>query len=188
MLIALCITLCYGVVAQARQSRLSENIIRLHVIAVSDSKYEQQLKLRVRDAVSGYLTPIISDCSTPEQAAEAINDNLEGIELAALSASEGRGIAVEFGRESYGTRVSGPYTLPAGEYSSLRVTIGSGEGHNWWGVIFPQLTDGTVSDYESAVNLIGEDNITLITEGEDGRVIRFKLLEWFEALRGLFSK
>ena len=187
LLVSLCVSLCWGVAAQARQSRLTENIIRLHVIAESDEQAEQELKMRVRDAVTDYLTPRLSECRSPEQAEALINDSFEEIERAALSQSGGRPVTVRFGRESYGTRVSEDCTLPAGNYKSLRVTIGSGSGHNWWGVIFPQLTAGSVSERGSAVSLLGGENVTLITGGEEDFAVRFKVLEWMESARELFD-
>ncbi len=183
LLVSLCVSLCYGTVMQARQSRLTDGIIRLHVIAESDEPSEQALKLRVRDAVADYLTPLLAECETPEQAGELIRGSLAEIESTALEHSEGRAVSAEFGRASYGARVSDGYSLPAGNYNSLRVTIGSGAGHNWWGVIFPQLTAESVSEQGSAVSLLGEDNVALISEGEEGFAVRFKLLEWLESAR-----
>lgn len=187
LLMSLCISLCWGAVAQARQSRLTAGIIRLHVIAESDEKAEQELKLRVRDAVTDYLTPRLAECETPEQAEALINASIPEIESAALSKSEGRPVTVKFGAESYGTRAADGCTLPAGNYNSLRVVIGPGEGHNWWGVIFPQLTAESVSETGSAVSLLGEDNVRLITEGEESFAVRFKVLEWLEDARELFQ-
>lgn len=187
LLVSLCVSLCWGTAAQAGQSRLTEGIIRLHVIAESDEPAEQELKMRVSGAVTDYLTPLLGECDTPEQAQQLINENLTGIESAALSQSDGRPITVNFGRAAYGTRVAGDCTLPAGNYNSLRVVIGAGAGHNWWGVIFPQLTAETVSEQGSAVSLLGEDNVKLITEGEEGFAVRFKVLEWLEEAREIFE-
>ncbi len=183
LLVSLCVSLCYGAAVQARQNRLTDGIIRLHVIAESDDPAEQALKMRVRDAVTDYLTPLLAQCQTPEQAGELIRGSLAQIEGAARSQSEGRAVSAQFGRASYGARVSDECTLPAGNYNSLRVTIGSGAGHNWWGVIFPQLTAESVSERDSAVSLLGGDNVALITEGEEGFAVRFKLLEWMDAAR-----
>lgn len=187
LLAALCWSLCWGAAEQARQSRLTEGIIRLHVIAESDEPAEQEVKMRVQGAVTDYLSPLLDECETPEQAGALISASLPEIESAALSRSEGRSVTVDFGRAAYATRVSGCCTLPAGNYNSLRVTIGSGAGHNWWGVIFPQLTAESVSEQGSAVSLLGEDNVRLITEGEKGFAVRFKLLEWLEDARELFE-
>ena len=187
LLVSLCISLCWGAAEQARQSRLTSGIIRLHVIAANDEQDEQELKMRVQGAVTDYLTPQLAQCQTPEQAQQLISGSLEDIRSAALSKSEGRPVTVKFGPESYGTRVSDDCTLPAGNYSSLRVVIGPGDGHNWWGVIFPQLTAESISEQGSAVSLLGEDNVRLITEGEEGFAVRFKALEWLESAREMFD-
>lgn len=187
LLMSLCISLCWGVMVQARQSRLTEGVIRLHVIAESDEPAEQELKMRVQGAVTDYLNPLLGGCEAPEQAAALIIESLPEIESAALSQSEGRSVTVDFGRAAYGTRVSEGCTLPAGNYNSLRVTIGSGSGHNWWGVIFPQLAAGNISEQDSAVSLLGEDNVRLITEGGEDFAVRFKVLEWLESARELFE-
>lgn len=187
LLVSLCVSLCWGAAVQARQNRLTAGIIRLHVIAESDEQEEQEVKMRVRDAVTDYLAPRISGCRTPEQAGTLINGSLAEIERAALARSGGRPVTVRFGRESYGTRVGEDCTLPAGNYNSLRVTIGSGSGRNWWGVIFPQLTAQSVSERGSAVSLLGEENVALITEGEENFAVRFKVLEWLESAREFFD-
>ena len=187
LLMSLCVSLCWGAAAQARQNRLTAGIIRLHVIAESDEGEEQEVKMRVRDAVADYLGPRLSGCRTPEQAEALINGSLEEIESAALTGSEGRAVTVRFGREGYPTRVAEDCTLPAGNYNSLRVTIGSGSGHNWWGVIFPQLTAGSVGEQDSAVSLLGEENVRLITGGEESFAVRFRLLEWLESVREFFE-
>jgi stage II sporulation protein R len=188
LLVALCVSLCCGVVAQSRQARLSEGIIRVHVIAQSDEAEEQAVKMQVRDAVTEYLAPIMERCQTPEQARQAVESSLDGIERAASASAQGREVSVDFGLAHYDTRVSQQCTLPAGVYSSLRVTIGEGAGHNWWGVIFPQLTGSTAAQYETAVQAIGEDNVSLITENGGGVVVRFKLLEWLDAVRAWFGE
>ncbi len=139
LLLSLGITLLIGSWAGQQQSELSEKLIRLHVVAVSDDKTEQEIKLQVRDAVLGYLTPLLSQTSDTRTAGEIIEENLSGIESAALSSSQGREVTVTLGTEYYPTRHYDGFSLPAGEYESLRVTLGEGEGHNWWCVVFPPI-------------------------------------------------
>ena len=91
----------------------------------------------MRDAVLGYLTSLLSQTSDTRTAGEIIEENLSGIEGAALSSSQGREVTVTLGAEYYPTRHYDGFSLPAGEYESLRVTLGEGEGHNWWCVVFP---------------------------------------------------
>ena len=186
-LMAVCITMCFAVRVQAKTQPLRDNVIRLHVIAASDSDSEQALKIRVRDRVLEYITPRLAQCESPEEAQALIRENLSDVRDAALSASDGRSVAVEFDRQGYGTRISGGCTLPAGTYNSLRVIIGEGEGHNWWGVIFPELSVSPASGYTDAIKLLGEDGLRLVTEGENGYVLRFRVLEWLQELETLFA-
>ena len=139
LLLALCITLCAGTWAGARSEALSAGLIRLHVVAASDEAAEQELKLRVRDSVLAYLEPRLQGAQSAAEAAERIEDELDGIRAAAEAAAEGREAAVTLGREYYPTRDYGSFALPAGRYESLRVVLGEGEGHNWWCVLYPNL-------------------------------------------------
>lgn len=139
LLLALCLSLGLGTWAQARQSALSANLIRLHVLAVSDDEAEQSIKLKVRDGVLEYIEPKLENASTPAEAQTIIASELDGIKAAAESRAEGRAVTVTLTNEYYPTRDYGSFSLPAGRYESLRVILGEGKGHNWWCVVFPPL-------------------------------------------------
>lgn len=178
-LIALCIALLCSSWAAATSERVSGSLVRLHVIADSDEAEEQAIKLRVRDAVLAYLEPKLEDAPTSAAAREIISGELDGIASAAESASEGRAVSVSLGEEYYPTRDYGTFALPAGRYESLRVTLGSGEGHNWWCVVFPPLCL-SASEAEDAFSELDEGTRSVIAES-DGVQFRFKLLElWGE--------
>ena len=183
-LLALCVTLCVSASAQARQTVLEDNVIRLHVVAVSDDENEQRIKREVRDAVLSLLEPRLSGCETAAQAREAVLCAAPDIERAALERSEGREVRVSLGRERFPARTGDGYTLPAGEYTALRVTLGAGGGHNWWGVVFPDLVPAADADFTDAASILGEDNIALITDA-DGRELRFRLLDLLFRFRDL---
>lgn len=187
LLIALSITLCHGVRLCAQQEKLTENVVRLHVIAESDDETEQALKLRVRDSVLAYLAPLAENVHSAENAHSVIEENLENIEKAALAASEGREVRVEFSTMTYPRRHTGSYTLPAGEYNSLRVIIGKGQGQNWWGIIFPYLVADTVEEADEAVKLLGGGTFALISEDGTQTQYKFRILEFFDALRTKFG-
>lgn len=179
-LTALCIALCVGTWAQGRQEGLSRELVRLHVLAHSDAEAEQQIKLSVRDAVLEYMEPKLSGLSDITQAQLIIRENMEGIARAAASAAGGRGVQVSLGVERYPTRQYGDFSLPGGEYRSLRVVLGDGQGENWWCVVFPPLCTQAVSSGEvKAVLSSGE--LALI-ERQGGYKLGFRSVELWNAL------
>ena len=180
LLCALCVTLCASVWTQGESEKISDSLIRLHVLAVSDEAEEQEIKLRVRDAVLDCLRPKLEQAADQASARELLRSSLDEIQSAALSASEGREVSVTLTRERYPTRTYGTFSLPAGEYDSLRVILGAGEGHNWWCVVFPPLCleAGSCEELEEAV---GEDCYQILTA--DGHTaLRFRLLEIWGSL------
>lgn len=182
LLLALCISLCWGVVEMGRQTALSEKIIRLHVIAEDDSEAEQQRKMRVKEAVLELLESLVASADSANEAAELIEREREAILAAARAAADGAEVQLRFGTLGYSTRYAEGYVLPAGEYNSLRLIIGEGGGQNWWGVIFPQLGSGAAVERSEEVSLLDEDEISLI-HGDEGYRVRFKILELIQQLR-----
>lgn len=174
-LIALCAALCAGTWAQGRQNSISEKLVRLHVVAVSDDAEEQALKLRVRDAVLEYLSPRLEGAEGAEEAKEIIGGELNGIAEAAAAASEGRQVTVSLSRESYPTKDYGGFTLPTGRYDSLRVVLGEGRGQNWWCIVFPPLCL-SAAEAERMESTMSEEDFAIVTESE-GYELRFRLLE-----------
>lgn len=183
-LAALCFALCWSVQLTARQRALEDKIIRLHVIAVDDTAEEQAVKNEVAGAVREYLTALTSAAETKREAEALISESLDAVAAAAAEKSGGREITVELGEASYGTRSWNGLTLPAGEYTSLRVTLGDGEGHNWWGVIFPQLNPA--ADPQQALEALGGGFI--IEENGGGAEVRLRVLEWINELRGMLAE
>lgn len=184
MLLALSITLCAGVWAQGRQSSISRNLVRLHVIAISDEPQEQALKLQVRDAVLDYLSPKLKDAQGSGQAKAIIEGELDGIKAAAESVSQGRAVTVVLGRESYPTKRYEGFTLPAGQYDSLRVILGEGQGHNWWCIVFPPICLSAAQS-QPVEEQLSEADYRLISE-EEGYDLRFRAVElWGELINKL---
>ena len=139
-LVSLCVCLCAAVWAQGRSSAISADLVRLHVLAVSDDAYEQALKLRVRDAVLEKTQALLDGAEAPRETLEA---NLDEIAQTAEDCLRSLGaetpVTVRLGKELFPTRTYETFALPAGVYESLRVRIGAGEGHNWWCVVFPSI-------------------------------------------------
>ena len=179
LLLALCASLCAGTWAQGRQAALSRELVRLHVVAASDDAREQAVKLEVRDAVLAYLEPQLQDVTDSTQAREIISGSLQGIAEAAAERAGGRGVTVTLARERFPLRCYDTFTLPAGEYDSLRVTLGAGKGHNWWCVVFPPLCTPAVSEAELS-EAMSREGYAVITESE-GYELRLRTLElWGE--------
>lgn len=179
LMLALCLSLCIGTWAQARQSALGSKLVRFHVLAVSDDETEQSIKLKVRDSVLEYISPLLESADTSDAAQAVIRSHFDGIKAAAESASEGREVTVTLTEEYYPTRDYGTFSLPAGRYESLRVILGEGKGHNWWCVVFPPLCIGA-AESEKAADTLGQDDKKLVTE-QDGYRYKFRIIElWGE--------
>ena len=181
---ALTVTLC--AVLQAQSQRMADKIIRLHVVANSDTSADQAVKLAVRDAVLREAGRVLDGAEDPKQAVAAQLPALEAAANAELQRQGSEDLArVSFRRELFPTRDYDTFSLPSGVYQSLRVTIGAGEGHNWWCVIYPPLCAGTceadVAEIAEHAGLTREE-IGLIC-GEEGYILRFKLVEWWNRLR-----
>lgn len=184
LLIALSLTTLAALWAQGRQSSISEKLVRFHVIAVSDDEYEQQLKLRVRDAVLEYISPKLEGAESSSQAREILAAELDNIRETAQAVSEGRGVTVTLTRENYPTKSYEGFTLPAGEYDSLRVILGEGQGHNWWCIVFPPICL-SAAQADTVEEQLGEEDFRLISDG-DGYELRFRALElWGELVAKL---
>lgn len=178
---AVCV-LSAAVLAEREQRALSEKLIRLHVIAASDSEADQSMKLLVRDAVLAEIGE--QDWTSREEAAAWLTDRLPALEAAAEETLRASGsaqtAAVTLSREHYPTRNYPGFSLPAGEYLSLRVVIGEGEGKNWWCVVYPSLCSAAQSELPAKAASAGfsDREIRLITADTDGVKLKFKLLEW----------
>ena len=178
-LVALCIALCVGTWAQARQNAISSDLVRLHVIAVSDDEHEQDIKLKVRDAVLNYLKPVLKDAENSKEAKKIISDHLNGIAGAAAKASDGRGVKVSLDWEHYPTKSYEGFTLPAGNYESLKIVLGEGQGHNWWCIVFPPLCL-EAAQAQQVESVMAKEDYAIVSDSE-GYELRFKLVElWGE--------
>ena len=186
LLLSVCLTLVVGAWAGARQEGLSDSLVRLHVIADSDSAADQAEKLRVRDAVLSYLAPKLEAAESISDARAILRAEQAGIRKAARSVTR-QNVTVTFTREHYPTRDYGSFALPAGTYPSLRVILGSGQGHNWWCVVFPPLCTAEALE-NAAVEALSDDDVRLITADGTDVVIKFRVLEWYDALKEALTK
>ena len=170
----------------SEQRRLSDKLIRLHVIANSDSEEDQQLKMQVKEGILDYLS--MQQWSTRDEAVSWINEHLTEIAAAGAQVVTAEGldylVQAELGMEEYPLRRYETFSLPAGEYLSLRVSIGQAEGKNWWCVVFPsicRLSGGNFAQVAAAGGF-SKNEVTFITEDSIEVKVKFKLLEWLNFL------
>lgn len=167
----------------ADRQRLNEELIRLHVVANSDSAEDQELKLQVRDAVITSLRQALADVQDTEQAKEYLQENLPKLQELANRTLDAAGSAqravVTLCREGFPTRQYDTFSLPAGIYEALRVTIGDGAGKNWWCVVFPSLCVPQTSQgfSDTAAGAGFPDALSGALTGEEPYQIRFYLLD-----------
>ena len=161
---------------------LPEKLLRLHILAASDSETDQALKLRARDAVTEYLTPLLADCKSRSEAERITAENLPNIAQIAADAS-GQRAAAGLVREDFSLREYEGFALPGGEYSALRIELEGGGGRNWWCVVFPPLCAALAAEDEETFEMLEEDEKALMTGS--GRIIKFRILEWLSFLRGI---
>lgn len=173
-----------GGIVQDKQV-LANNLIRLHVVADSDSAEDQRIKLQVRDAITEKLNAVMDDFQDLESAKAYIQERIPEIEGIANDVLRSAGSAckavVTLAKEAFPTRQYDTFTLPAGVYESLRVTIGSGEGQNWWCVVFPKLCVSATTDgfEDTAVGAGFSEGLSGSLSGKPQYRVRFFLLDCF---------
>lgn len=191
--IALSLIICaaLSVIGSAREVEdLTDKLIRIHVIANSDSEEDQNLKLAVRDGILSYVSELTEGCETKAEAMESLGGGLGRIE------DEARGIVAENGfgyevsctlsREEFDRRTYDGFELPAGEYDSLCIRLGGAEGKNWWCVCYPSICLGSAMSVDEC-GVFSEGELIIIKEPEK---VRYKLwcFEAIRKLRRLFAK
>lgn len=173
---------------------LTQGIIRLHIVADSDESQAQALKLQVRDRVNEYLARELSGAATRQEAEQRLRMKLGDIRKEAETALWQAGCAddlrVELKKEKFHRRDYETFSLPAGQYEALRITIGKGRGHNWWCVVFPALCiPASRRDFADSAVQAGLTEETVKTlEQEDGYYgLRFGILDVLGEVKNLFS-
>ncbi len=187
LLIAVAASICFAAITASAQKNLSEKLIRLHVVGSSDSEEDQSAKLLVKDAVCAYLDVLLDGAKSREEAEIRIKNNIGEISAMAAEAAKAAGqggASACLAVESFPTRDYDGFSLPAGSYTALRVTVGSGGGKNWWCVVFPPLCVTAAQGREAMVaSGMSGDEIDLITSRY---TVRFKILELIETIRNWF--
>lgn len=183
---------CTALWAEAAQAQLADHVIRLHVLANSDTESDQALKLQVRDAILARTDAILAGQNSADQAAALLQDHLDDLAQTAETEIQAQGYAypVEVRLEEtwFPTRTYENISLPAGNYLALRVLIGQAEGHNWWCVVFPSLCLTAVSETSLQAAGLTHGDYALISEEEQDYQIRFKTVEWWQTCKHWLSQ
>lgn len=191
--LAICLGLIFAVVLNFARfdtlcNDLRQNVFRLHIIANSDSAIDQELKLSIRDAILNAKGEAFGKCENMEQAISFAEENTDEFESIAYDVIKEYGadysIKVNIGESYFSNRVYDDFTLPAGTYEALNITIGEGKGKNWWCVCFPAVCIGASADLRESVS---EDSAQIAEDGAKLE-IKFKSVEIYEEIKKFFTK
>ncbi|MCQ2455178.1 MAG: stage II sporulation protein R [Clostridia bacterium] len=163
---------------------MRRNILRIHIIANSDSPADQSVKLRVRDALLNSCGDIFEECENLETAEQTAKENLDNFKKIADKTLSENGFSyrseAKIGKSYFGTREYDSFTLPAGNYNSLILTLGSGKGRNWWCVIYPSVCIGSTS--KKLDKSISKKSAKIANNPKNYKM-RFKIIELYEKLK-----
>lgn len=179
MIITLTVSFFQPIIATSEN--ISDKLLRLHIIANSDSTEDQELKLKVKN----YFLENTADLfvgQTLDENIEIAKENIDYIEKICNTCIEQNGFSYEaevtVDREYFDTRVYDDFTLPAGVYNSIRITIGQGNGHNWWCIVFPSVCLSACS--KSMDDYLTDEEMELVG---DGYTPKFKVIEIYEKIK-----
>lgn len=179
----------------ATLSGLENEVLRMHILANSDSEEDQQLKIKVRDSLLEHSEEIFGGCGSLEEMKSTAEEKLDYINDIVLEVIDENGF--DYGAHSslvnmeFDDRVYGDLTMPAGDYDALRITIGEAQGHNWWCVMYPPLcipaAETVDADADTAGDYFSRDELDLM-ENPDDYQVKFKCAEVFKGLKKKISK
>ena len=189
--IAFVLVVIYSLIPfQAQCDNISNDVFRLHILANSDSDYDQSVKLKVRDRVLEYSKSLFESASSKDEAESLISQNLDNITRVAQNELKylgcGQNVKAEIKKMYFTTRYYDSYTLPSGMYDALRITIGSGKGHNWWCVMYPSICVSAASEQDEKAKQALDDGEYDIIKNEKYSY-KFKVVELFEKLCSCFK-
>ena len=194
-LIMVCLNSATGKRADIPQSWSSEpviqdDLIRLHVIANSDSPEDQAVKLQVRDAVLRYLKPILADITASEQAVAEIGRRQGEISEIANQVLRSQGMSyqsqLEIGRFDFPLKTYGPIVVPAGEYEAVRLLLGQASGRNWWCVLFPPLCFIDINTAVAVPPPSADEHSSTISQDKTKVELRWKVVEWWKETSSVY--
>lgn len=159
---------------------LTQDVLRLHILANSDTNEDQELKLLVRDEITKECKEFFTEAQSLEEAKEITLENLEELNKTAATVIKEQGkdytVSVQLCEEYFNTRYYGSVTMPAGKYTALQIKIGKAKGENWWCVLYPSLCVGTSTDYESFEENLTPQECSVVSSGNKYE-FKFKIVE-----------
>lgn len=162
---------------------INQNILRLHIIANSDTEFDQDLKLKVRDNVLKVTNDLFSNSISINDAISIANENINVINNASKNTINTNGfnykVKTFVTKEYFKTRYYNGFTLPAGYYNTIKIIIGQGKGHNWWCVLYPSVClSGCVDDFSK---VLSDEEYNLITNNK--YIPKFKIIEIYNKIK-----
>lgn len=192
---AVLILLIFGLYSEKVNRNLSGNMIRMHIVANSDSKTDQDIKYLIRDEIVNHMIKKTDELKSKEDAGAYIQNNTEELKTIANRVIADSGLTytaeVSYGKYPFPSKRYNNLILPAGYYDSVKIDIGNAEGENWWCVMFPPLcfideTKGEMDGeyFDMLKNELSEDEMSIIMAASDSEEIpveiRFKIVELFQ--------
>lgn len=181
--------------ARATSSDISNSVLRLHILANSNTSADQQLKLAVRNRILDETQDIFKNARSAKESARIAKENSAFIQSIAEDEIKVQGfnypVTVSVEKAAFPTKIYGGIALPSGKYTAVRIKIGEASGQNWWCVMYPPLcfADGVISASDEAKSTLAqslsEDSYNLVTGKDNGAIpveIRFKIVEIFQNL------
>ena len=188
LILSLMVSIC-GFSGECNEIR--QRVLRLHVLANSDSKEDQELKLKVRDRVVEVAAGLFDTARNESEALKLAEESLDSIEAAAQQCVYDEGYTYRVNAELvdmyFTTRRYDTVTLPAGVYDALRVTIGEGKGQNWWCVVFPPMCVFAATDASELSDVLEPGQEKIVTKPQKYE-FRLKVVEIFEEIANFFRK
>jgi len=188
LILSLMVSIC-GFSGECNEIR--QRVLRLHVLANSDSKEDQELKLKVRDRVVEVAAGLFDTARNESEALKLAEESLDSIEAAAQQCVYDEGytyrVKAELVDMYFTTRRYDTVTLPAGVYDALRVTIGEGKGQNWWCVVFPPMCVSAATDASELSDVLEPGQEKIVTKPQKYE-FRLKVVEIFEEIANFFRK
>lgn len=191
ILFALVVTSLFTFLPFERECRaISKEVLRIHILADSDSERDQNLKLKVRDSILNVTEDLYSDVASKEEAIRLTEKNLSSIIKTAENTLRENGcnkpVSAEICNMDFDIRNYGDITMPSGNYTALRVKIGSGEGKNWWCVMYPSLCFYTSGDSKKLEDELSDKQYEVISDTPKYE-FKFRILEYFDYFCNLFG-